>query len=121
MEWFEISDIIRGVIEITKDSLVKWKSFDNEGFKIFYLEIGTGRVTITRQYESMDDEYDYIMELRNKAGDVIENFYTGYEDRGNQFILQELYDVAENSYLQRQATLNSMRDAIAKLKSGDVF
>lgn len=121
MEWFEIHDIIRGVIEITKDSLVKWNSYDKDGFKTFYLDLGTGRITISRQYESMDDEYDYILELHNGAGEVIENFYTTFEDRGNQFLFQELFDVAENSNLQRQATISSMRAAIARLKSGETF
>lgn len=120
MNWFEIQDIIRDIIDLTKENLVKWSSYD-DGFKTLFLDLGTGRIAISRQYESMDDEYDYDFQVFNVSGEVIENFITGYEDREYQYMLKELYDVAENSSLQRQATIDSMRAAIGKLKSNRPF
>lgn len=121
MEWFEIHDIIRDVIELTKDDLVKWNSYDDNGFKTFYIDLGNGRIAISRQYESMDDEYDYDVQIFNGSGEMIENFFSAYENRENQFMLGELYEVAENSNLQRKTTINSIRAAISKLKSDNVF
>ena len=121
MTWIEINDIIYNAIGITRDNLVKWNSYKDNGINTFFIELGSGRLSIWRQYESMDDEYDYIITIQNGVGEIIYTYSTGFQERENQQILQELYDVAENSNLQRQATINSMRDAIARLKSGNIF
>ena len=121
MSWFEISDIILNVIQITKDNLVKWNAFSDNGINTFFIDLGSGRLSIWRQYESMDDEYDYAISIDNGVGETIYSYSTEFQNRENQHILQELYYVAENSHLQRQATISSMRDAIERLKSGNIF
>lgn len=117
INWNEINNIIYDVIDITNEKLVKWNMYSDDGINTYFIDLGKGRIAICRQYESMDDEYDYIMTIFNEVGEEIYGCSTGYEDRENQTLLQHLYDVAENSNLQRQATMDSIKQAISKIKS----
>ncbi len=116
MDWSEISRIIYDVIDITKEKLIKWNVYSDNGISTYFIDLGKGRISICRQYESMDDEYDYTMTIYNEVGEEIYGFVTGFHDRQNQKLLEELYDVAENSNLQRQATMESIKQAIEQIK-----
>ncbi len=121
LNWREISDIIYEVIDLTQEKLIRWQAYDDDGITTYTIELGLGCITISRQYESMDDEYDYSLRINNSAGEEIYACLTEFENRTNQKQLHKLYDVAEDSFLQRQATIDSIKEAISKIKSENIF
>lgn len=121
MDWKEMERIINDIIEITKRNLVRWNTEYSNGVPYYTTMIGVAQISISRQYESMDDEYDYSFNIYNSNGDSIYFITTSFQDRDNQQMLNSLFEAAENSSLQRQMTFDSIKETIKQIKSQNIF
>jgi len=119
----EYKDLVDKIISNTKNKKITWEQTSSE--QEFKTKIGRGAVTIENRYY-IDDIYNSKTHCRltfsiiNENGIQADSFSSTDEDEDLELynLLKSLYDIAKDSYLKINETVESMLKELDSLEGG---
>lgn len=110
----DITSILTDILNLTKDNKIRWTSTSTDAQ--FMTTLGDASITIDQFSITLNANY-YTLSIYNNKGNIIYNYDTSQcEDITISSLIEKIYNVAENLFYRRDETIQSIKNALLKIK-----